>query len=96
MMAFDNFRPIDRSKTVKTGRISFFIIVHKELVRTNEGLRQDYILSEIDSIFNDLHGLSIGGIELIDAGDFSLGEDSDYMGICAMYKITDFQTGVKS
>jgi len=94
-MAFDNFRPVDKSKEIKSGRIVFFIIVHEDLMVTNKGLRTDYILSEIDGIFNDLHGIGIGGIELIDAGDFSLGEASNYMSICVMYKITDFQIGVR-
>ena len=94
-MAFDNFRPVDKSKEIKSGRIVFFIIVHEDLMVTNKGLRTDYILYEIDGIFNDLHGIGIGGIELIDAGDFSLGEASNYMSICVMYKITDFQIGVR-
>jgi hypothetical protein len=94
-MAFDNFRPIGGSNSVKSGRIVFFIICHNELIRTDYGLRTDYVLSEIDSIFNGLHGMGIGGLELIDAGDFSLGESSNYMAICVMYKITDFQVGVK-
>lgn len=88
-MAFVNFRPENNSTQIKNGMIYFYVVVHNSLLRTDEGLRYDYIVSQIDKTINGLRGISIGRVNLSEESDMPI--DENYMGSYIAYKITDFQ-----
>lgn len=88
-MAFTNFKPLNNSQVIKNGKIYFYVVVHESLIRTDEGLRYDYIISEIDQTFNGSRGMGIGKLDLNEFGDLPV--NKDYFGAFVSYNIIDFQ-----
>jgi hypothetical protein len=78
------------SQQIKNCIITFHIIVRNNLVKTtpNEGLRYDYLRSQIDETFNQLN-MGIGKVAFIESDDqvFSL----NHKGCYVKYIVTDFQ-----
>lgn len=61
-MQFRNYRPIKTH--FKSGLIRINVLVHHNLHETDHGfLRSDYLISEIDKIMNQEHGIGIGKLE---------------------------------
>lgn len=87
-MSFGNFKYINNC--FKSGIVTFYIFMHKSLIPTDVGLRYDYILSEIDALFNKQYDVGVFGLELSNGGgDFQVNDD--YFGAMMPYKFTDFQ-----
>ena len=76
----------------KIGRLNFFIIIHKDLIKTDYGMiRYDYLMSEIDSTFNGLNSdLGIGKLVWERSYDFQT-DNPNYLGVAISYKNVDFQ-----
>jgi hypothetical protein len=73
----------------KNSLIYFYIITHSSLVRTDYGaLRYDYILNEIDKLFNQQRGIGIGKLPFYEMSDFQVSED--WFGAYIGYKSTEF------
>ena len=47
-----------------TGQVTFYIFTHVKLMRTQGGIRQDLLLTEIDKIFDKNRTLGIGELKL--------------------------------
>lgn len=86
-MNFDNFRYINN--VFKSGILNFNILTHYFLMPTDYGLRTDYILKEIDLLFNKQYDVGSFNLELYAGGDFVVNEK--YYGISISYVFTDFQ-----
>ncbi len=87
-MSFGDFKYIDN--VFKSGKLCFYIFTHKSLIPTDVGLRYDYILSQIDLMFNKQYDVGAFNLELSNGGgDFQVNDD--YFGTVMPYKFTDFQ-----
>ena len=86
-MSFTNFDY--RNNEFKSGVLSFFIITHSTLASTDYGLRYDYILSQIDQMFNKQYGVGAFRLNLVNGGDLQVNEE--YFGSMISYKFVDFQ-----
>ena len=74
----------------KNGSIYFYIITHNSLLRTDYGtLRCDYLVNEIDKIFNSSRDLGIGKLSFYEMDEIMVNEN--YSGIYLAYKNTEFQ-----
>jgi hypothetical protein len=86
-MSFINFKYINN--VFKSGILNFNILSHHSLMSTDYGLRTDYILKEIDLLFNKQHDVGAFNLELYSGGDFIINEN--YYGMSINYKFYDFQ-----
>jgi hypothetical protein len=86
-MMFGNYKYIDN--VFKSGNVSFYIMCHNSLLDTDYGLRHDYILDQIDSMFNQQY--DVGNFNLILDGGGDLPVNENYYGATISYKFTDFQ-----
>jgi hypothetical protein len=78
-------------KTFRHGFIYFYVITHKEIVRTNIGkLRYDYAIDKIDEIFNKSRDITIGRLEWEASDDISI--NKNWFGSFILYKATNLQT----
>lgn len=78
-----------KNRVIKSGYITFLIYTHVDLMRTDYGtLRNDYLLSEIDELFNESTDFGIGRLTFDGADEFSVNEK--YMGLWIRYKVVDF------
>jgi len=85
-MSFGNYKYINNS--FKSGLLNIYIFSHTSLIKTDYGLRYDYILDQIDSMFNKKKVGSFN-LELNTGGDFKVNDD--YFGCVVSYKFIDFQ-----
>ena len=88
-----NFEFLNNSKgnELKVGKLYFFIIMHKDLLKTDYGiLRYDYLMSQIDETFNATHGFGISKLRWERSYDFQT-DNPCYLGVAIGYKNTDFQ-----
>lgn len=86
-MSFGNYNYTNNE--FKSGNVYFYIITHKSLIRTDYGLRYDYILNQLDLMFNKQYGVGAFNLELGNGGDLSVNEN--FFGATISYKFTDFQ-----
>jgi len=89
-MSFGDYRYLNN--VFKSGKIYFYIFMHRTLIPTDYGLRYDYILSEIDSMFNKSNDSNMGAFRFQlsnGGGDFQI--NNDYFGIVMPYTFVDFQ-----
>jgi hypothetical protein len=76
--------------TFKNGSIYFYIITHKDLLRTDYGvLRYDFLVNKIDEVFNSSRDLGIGKLPFYGMDDILVNDN--YSGIYLAYKSTEFQ-----
>ncbi len=73
----------------QSGLVTFYTFSHKSIIRTDYGLRYDFILNEINNLFNKEYGIGAFNLTLVTGGDFQV--NHDYFGSSAKYKFTDFQ-----
>lgn len=73
----------------QSGLVKFYTFSHKSIIRTDYGLRYDFILNEINNLFNKEYGIGAFNLTLVTGGDFQV--NHDYFGSWATYKFTDFQ-----
>ena len=85
-MRFANFKPIGNK--FRDGNVYFYIICHNSLIRTDYGLRYDFIFKEIDDLFANSRDIGIGKLELFDVSDLDI--DENYMGSVCAFHVTDF------
>ena len=86
-MSFGNYKYINNS--FKSGLLNIYIFSHTSLIKTDYGLRYDYILDQIDSMFNKKKDVGSFNLELNTGGDFKVNDD--YFGCVISYKFIDFQ-----
>jgi len=86
-MSFSNYKYINN--IFKSGICSFYIICHKSLICTDIGLRYDYILDQIDTMFNNKKDVGSFNLILDNGGDLFINDN--YFGSMISYKFTDFQ-----
>lgn len=88
-VSFGDYRYINN--VFKSGKLTFFIFTYKTLMQTDIGSRTDYILDQIDSMFNNKENSDIGSftLELNNGGDFNA--NKNYLGSMVSYKFIDFQ-----
>jgi hypothetical protein len=73
----------------KVSNIWFYVITHISLVRTDYGmLRYDFIINEIDKLFNSQRGIGIGKLPFYTMDDFQVNDN--WLGVCIGYKSTEF------
>jgi hypothetical protein len=75
----------------KCGSIYFYVIVHKSLVQSDSGLRYDFIINELDKIFNNSRGMGLGTLPFYDMDEFIADSNGDWLGAYIAYKTTEFQ-----
>lgn len=63
--------PMVDNKTLKNVRIVFYVFVHQDNIRTQNGLRYDLIAERIESLFNGAMDIGVGRIELQEINDIS-------------------------
>ena len=86
-MCFSDYRKTGRS--FKIGYIDFYIFTHFNLMPTDLGiLRTDYILSEIDDLFNEYTDLGIGRLMFDKMNEFQINEY--FSGYIISYKDTSY------
>ena len=72
----------------KYSRITFYIVVHNDLLRTElHGVRTDYLESEIDKIFNNNADFGLGKLKFVN--DDAQALDAKYYYRSITYKVTD-------
>jgi hypothetical protein len=81
-MKFSGFRMVNAS--IKTGRIIFYVFTHSNLLPTDYGDRVDYIIGEIDTMFNDERGVGLGKMYLSNMEEFEI--NSFFLGSMLEYK----------
>ncbi|WP_336744513.1 hypothetical protein [Paenibacillus sp. y28] len=81
------FQPV--KQTFKSGLIYFHVFTHTDLLPVAQGgTRVDYMLNQIDELFNQQRGIGIGKLEFYVMNDFVLNEL--YTGSYLVYKTVDF------
>ena len=86
-MSFGNYKYINNC--FKNGILTFFIFSHKTLIsKSNYGLRTDYILDQVDSMFNKKKDVGDFSLELYGGGDIKVNDD--YFGSMISYRFIDF------
>lgn len=86
-MRFGDFKYVNN--VFKSGILTFYILAHHSLMSSDYGLRTDYILNQIDLIFNKHSDVGLFNLELYSGGDFIANEN--YYGMSVSYKFYDFQ-----
>lgn len=82
------FKPVKLK--YKAGYLTFRIYIHDEWMLTDHGfLRSDFIISEIDKLFNESNGFGIGKM-LLDGMDEIANVPAPYVGFWIAYKNVDF------
>jgi hypothetical protein len=73
----------------KINTIYFYVITHISLVRTAYAcLRYDYLINQIDILFNSQRGIGIGKLPFYEMSDFQINES--WLGSYIGYKSTEF------
>jgi hypothetical protein len=85
-----SYRP--SGTTFKMGSIYFYIITHKSILNTDYNmLRYDYLINQIDEIFNKNNDLGIGAMSFYDMDEFIVDKECRWLGSYIAYKNIDFQ-----
>lgn len=71
-----------------SGSVEFYVICHKDLIRTDYGNRYDFIISKLKNIFDNRRDIGIGKTKVTDFGDLDVG-NKDYLGASCILKIQD-------
>ena len=87
-MSFGKYNYVNN--VFKSGILSFYIICHFSLLKTDYGVRYDYILSQIDSMFNKESDVGIFNLTIDSGGDLPV-INEHYFGSMISYKFYDFQ-----
>lgn len=73
----------------KVSTIYFYVVTHISLVKTDyDTLRYDYLINQIDMLFNSQRGLGIGKLPFHVMDDFQINEN--WLGAFIGYKATEF------
>lgn len=80
--------PRVENKTLKNVRIIFYVFVHQDNIRTQDGLRYDLIAERIESLFNGVMDMGVGRIELQEVNDIS--PAPKFHGVALEYFVKEF------
>lgn len=84
------YLPSKGSHVFKIGNMSIYCFCHKDIVRTNYGLRYDYMLQCVNRlVFQSKDPYWIGKIEFVGMEDVVSESNRDYVGIVAKYRSTE-------
>ena len=73
----------------KLSNIHFYVITHISLIKTDyETLRYDYLINQIDMLFNSQRGIGIGKLPFYEMSDFAVNED--WLGAYIGYRALEF------
>lgn len=72
------------------GLIYFYIFTHNSLMKTDSGVRQDLILSEIDKLFEGTRGLGMGELKLNGLNELWM-HNNKFGGYAVNYAVTDLK-----
>lgn len=86
-MSFGNYSYVNNC--FKSGIFSIYVITHNSLLKTSYGLRTDYILNEVDNMFNQTKEFGDFKSDLYSSGDIKVSDE--YFGCMISYKFYDFQ-----
>ena len=87
IVGFDDFRPISSNNFISKN-LYFRILCHRNLWRTDSGLRPYLIAQEIAEMFNNQRVIGIG--KTLFEGGRELWANKDYIGFSLVYEIIDF------
>lgn len=86
-LQFKEFRLVNQA--FKSGYILINVICHRDVVQTDyDFLRHDYIISEIEKLANDQHGIGIGKLSFHEFEELDV--DDQYLGQYIAYKLYEF------
>lgn len=91
LFSLRDFQPVRNKRVFKSGLICFYVVLHKDLIRTDFGiLRSDLLLSEIDNIMNgkDIVG-KVGKSEFVEMGDFDT-RNEQFIGYLISYRLYEW------
>lgn len=83
----NGFKSINQS--FKDGYVEIYAFTHKDLIRTNDGLRHDLIINEIDEMFNQSRVLGLGKLEFYSMSEIPI-DGKDYYGMVISYRVVEF------
>lgn len=86
-LSFGNYRY--SNNVFKSGIVTFHISCHTSMLQTDYGLRYDYILNQIDELFNNKNDIGSFNLILESGGDLIINDN--YFGCLISYKFYDFQ-----
>lgn len=73
----------------KVSTVYFYVVTHISLIKTDYGnLRYDYLINQIDMLFNSQRGLGIGKLPFYAMDDFQINDN--WIGAYIGYKSTEF------
>lgn len=76
--------------SVHSGWVDIYVISHRQVLSTEIGDRNGFLVDEIDEMMFATRGFGIGKIADRDFGEFNLGSEKDYIGATVRYYLTDF------
>jgi len=82
------FKPHDHM--YKVSNFYLYVISHKSLMGCDQGLVNDFIISELDKIFNQTRLVGIGRVEFSGMYEFTTDNSSNFLGSCIEYKTYEF------
>ena len=88
-MSFD-YRPYRNGQTFKIGSINYYVITHYSLMSTDEGLRTDYLIGEIDEEINLSRLVGISKMLFDGMKDMQIDSKGNWIGTQIKYKSTEF------
>lgn len=74
----------------QSGEIYFYFFTHVDLMRTDNGVRQDLILAEISRLFDGTKGIGMGEMKLRSAYELWM-HNNKFGGYSVAFTITDFK-----
>lgn len=77
------------SDEYQTGQLYFYFFTHVDLMRTDNGVRQDLMLAEIGRMFDETRGIGMGKLQLGYAGEMWI-HNNKFGGYTMSFTMTDF------
>lgn len=74
----------------QSGSVFFYVFTHVSLMRTDSGVRQDLLISELDRLFEGTRGLGIGELKLNGLNELWL-HNNKFGGYAINYTISDLK-----
>lgn len=74
-------------------RLTVYVFTHQDLMRTNEGIRTDLLVSEIDKLLNGSTKYGLGKVTL-KCCDVMQVPCQGYSGLFSVYSVKDFSTSI--
>ena len=85
--------PNVRDNLIAELRLTVYVFTHQDLMRTDEGMRTDLLVSEIDKLLNGSTKYGLGKVTL-KACDVMQVPSRGYSGLYSVYAVKDFSTSI--